>query len=102
LGGTLSTITGCATAVPEVISVTDFSLFPNPSQGVINVGLKLTMPQMVSISLINIQGQEYKLMSNEWQSDMTFNRSFNIPAKGLYILKIITAEGNYNKQVVNE
>ena len=103
LGGTLSTITGCPASVDDIKSdISEVHISPNPAKGNITITYQLNEPQEVSISLINISGQATQILDHEKQAAGIFNRAIEIPAHGLYMIKVITKENVYTYKLVNE
>ena len=81
---------GCATTdISELIDV-EFSIFPNPSEGEINILSSLDIEQ------INVYSLDGRLLS------IQNTNPIYIKTKGIYLIKTITERGDIVKQIVIE
>ena len=71
----------------------DISIYPNPSQGTINVEFP---EQTLSIEVFNSTGQQIEKQNTKHQTKTTFN----INEEGLYMLRIITGSEIITRKVV--
>ncbi len=93
----LNTLMGCATEMKEVVSETDFILYPNPSSDHLVIeNTSVAAPDEV-ISIYNIQGQVL-FQQNGYQQTMTIDVSGF--ADGLYFVKMQTGSGAGVKKFV--
>jgi len=87
-----------ATVQNTIITGEKINVYPNPSNGIINIKFENTKPHSGNIEIFNEIGQ------------LVFSKSFNSPTlfktldlrglvKGNYILKIITKEGLFTKKI---
>ena len=102
-GGSLNTLTGgCVTAVGEIGDrSSETRVFPNPAKGNATIAYQLNRSQNVSISLISVTGQSYNVL-NEWENAGSFERSFAVPASGVYMVRIVTGENVHTYELINE
>jgi hypothetical protein len=81
-------------AIPAGIAVVNandkLSVYPNPSNGVVNINLKNTNSSTVAVSVSNVLGQEI-FSANTSQSNLTIDLSGK--QTGIYYISIKTAEG---------
>ncbi|NNE27880.1 MAG: Omp28-related outer membrane protein [Saprospiraceae bacterium] len=80
-------------SVQEIDALTNFEVFPNPTEDVINVNIDFDQSQTFTISVIDVLGNRVRSLGNF--SGNSLNESFNVNdlASGLYLLSIQTAEG---------
>lgn len=77
------------------------SIFPNPSNGFINVELNYKATGEVKLSVFNLLGQEV-FFTKESKGTYTLSKNIDLSeqAPGLYFLKIESGKLEYNKKIV--
>ncbi|MFN0187613.1 MAG: PKD domain-containing protein [Bacteroidia bacterium] len=88
-----------ASGIEESILSSSFSLFPNPSQGVIDIKFELVKSTSFSIEILSIQGQLIQSRVQEHPSGVSQMR-FDLSAleSGMYLIRIKTAEEQINSR----
>ncbi|MEN8224667.1 MAG: CUB domain-containing protein, partial [Bacteroidota bacterium] len=87
--------------VKEEDTFTQLDVFPNPTNGVLNVNFRLDQQQSVEMRLVNVTGEAVyaNTLSNV---SGNINNSIDVSnfAKGIYILNLSSADGSVNKKVI--
>lgn len=89
--------------VPKVDLVSnELQVYPNPTQGNINVGFNIPEFQLVRISLLDLNG---KIVARLWNRDMDAgNYNFNFPLAsvpaGMYLLQVQTPNNTRTEKLV--
>lgn len=79
----------------ERISIADFVVYPNPSNGVFRV--KTDPNENMEVSIFSINGMLIYKNKNYQNSDLI---DISKQAKGSYFVKISTSQGNYSKLII--
>lgn len=85
-------------SVDEVANSNNFNVYPNPTQGKVTVEVKdaSLMPEMVTV--LDIAGKQvYSTVYTKGASQLDIDLSDK--TKGIYFVRILTANGNYTKRV---
>ena len=86
-------------AVTEQSSV-DFSLFPNPTDGKVNLVLGKSLSGNAVVEVYNLLGERMMAKSlGQLQQDETITLDMSRLASGLYIIKLSSANGSCTKKV---
>ena len=93
-------------SIDQVTSVDDeffvnFSLYPNPSKGIVNINFDLFSSDKVVVNLFDVKGR--KISESEYvASGTTFSTSLNYQsvATGLYVLKIKNGAYQISRKIV--
>jgi hypothetical protein len=88
---TLSTPPITAAQQEKLNPLGGLSVFPNPTQDVINLSYSLTDPKNVNIYLCSITGETVAELLNEKQESGVYSKKLDIPsgvASGMYFLKV--------------
>lgn len=83
-------VTTTALGVNESLFASNFSIFPNPANSVLNVMVKNGL-SVNQISMVDINGRTVKTINNTFDSQLEINVSDL--AAGVYMLKVNTAQG---------
>jgi len=89
---------GCVTAVAEVQSAMNILVYPNPSHGVLHIDMTKDYYKQVKISVIDILGREVKSV-DLGDFDALYSMNLSDLNKGVYIVKIQTANGTMLQRV---
>lgn len=81
----------------DELSNNDFSVFPNPSNGVFNVSLSEAVAGEYTVTVLDIAG---RVVMNNVEDNDTFSIDLSGAAAGTYTVSIQTANGNMTKRVV--
>ena len=89
---------------PSLTNEITIKLFPNPTEGLINLEINLPKQTVVNASIYDIGGKEVlnlgKIQSNEY--DVRINRRLNVQglANGIYQLVIFDSKNKTTKQFI--
>ena len=88
-----------ASGIDETILSSSFNLFPNPSQGTINIQFELSKAASTTIEILSIQGQLIQSRVQEHPSGVSQIR-FDLSAleSGMYLIRLKTAEEQINSR----
>lgn len=77
------------------------SLFPNPASNNLTISMNAEKAGILSLTLMNIQGQEIINLYNENVNEGTFSKSIPLPnlANGIYFLRGEMNEQNFTKKI---
>jgi hypothetical protein len=89
---------GCVTAVAEVKSPMSILVYPNPSHGVLHIDMTKDYYKQVKISVIDLLGREVKSV-DLGDFDALYSMNLSDLNKGVYIVKIQTANGSMLQRV---
>ncbi len=79
-----------------LISSSTFSVYPNPTTGVLNIRSDIDKAEWLSIEVINTSGQIVKHIA---QKDIDNAIDLSEQANGLYLIKVNTTKGNVVKKI---
>lgn len=82
-------------------SFEEFNLYPNPSEGAVNISLLLDSTEPVTITLFDLLGRIIKTAIFE-NNNLTFNEQlhYNNLAKGVYLIKVKQGNKITSKQLI--
>ena len=86
------------TLVPNAIIESDVSVYPNPTTGIVNFGLKKVKDQPVNITIFNMNGQEIHTIETKGENKVAIN--LENEKAGTYIARINTGEGLYTREII--
>ncbi|MFN3940660.1 MAG: T9SS type A sorting domain-containing protein, partial [Chitinophagales bacterium] len=86
------TVDYCTTNVDEITSLSNFSIYPNPANDVINLSLDFSTPENVVINILNAQGQIVFSEAHGAVSNYTSGLDISNYANGYYLIQI--TDGN--------
>jgi hypothetical protein len=100
LSGSLTLLPGCTLGLPDTkYAVNAPIIYPNPSNGEINISYTLPSSQNVSIIIYNSLGQKaHTPVSNELQDAGIHSYMYSLP-KGFYLFYFTTGTHNYTKSI---
>ena len=81
----------------EPIVSNNFSVFPNPTEGIVNISFEKSIQGVVSI--FDIQGMEVFSLIFSQNKTLSVNLPENLD-EGLYFIQVSSTEGVYRKQMV--
>lgn len=101
LGGTLTAVGGCGTAVPEVPVSAEGSmaLYPNPATGSFNISYQLPVPQSVSIDIYDMTGRKIVSFTKNNALPGTHTESAVIGTAGLYLVVFNSEKEHFSKKI---
>jgi len=76
------------------------NLFPNPTQGRVNVEVRSGETSSIRILVINLKGEIIKVLEDTKAQSQTFPIDLNDQPKGIYLIRVITDQGSRMKRVV--
>lgn len=87
-------------SINDIEFANTFSIFPNPTNNVVNVAFNLSKSQKVEVALQSVDGRVIDIQNFSNNSDV--NTSFNVSSlsSGLYFVKITTEEGFATRKFV--
>ena len=91
------------TGIEKLGIVSGFSVYPDPSNGLVTVDLRLAVPSAVRISVSNVLGQRV-LSINDEASDQTYIKLIDMQhlPSGLYYLHVQTGEDNILRKIIKQ
>jgi len=92
----------CGNVSIEDFGLTNFKIYPNPSEGIFNIEFVSEVRQDLNVRIVNMIG-EFTLMENLEQFSGSYKTNINLSSKssGVYFLEIITNDGVlYHKLVL--
>jgi len=93
-------VDSCNTSTEEIFS--NFSIYPNPSSGLIYLDFDNSSNSFSQISIVNILGEEILTLNEISQSKNIKSIDFSSYPKGIYLIKIKTTDGIINRKVIIE
>jgi PKD repeat protein len=95
--------TGCLNGVADAINDYNFSIYPNPSTGVVNISFADLNATNATISVENILGQTIAKLNNQ-NINNNSKISFDLSAQtnGVYFIKFQSANKNFTQKFVIE
>ena len=105
---TITDANGCTTSLTDVLvssslglesnGVIDFSLYPNPSNGIFNVKLNAGKAENVTVSVFDITGK--LVYKKALQNEHTFSVDISDKANGAYVLKVQLGDNHSQMRIV--
>ena len=89
-----------ATGINSISNLNTFNIFPNPSNGIINVSATFTSNDNFKISIANMLGQQI------YFNEINNSNSINVPidlstnASGIYMVSINSSTGTINRKII--
>jgi hypothetical protein len=79
------------TGIEEAVSAADVEVYPNPTSGLFNISINNANFEVISISIVNIQGKEVFSVTEKNASNV-YNKQISLEslAKGLYYVRLTT------------
>jgi hypothetical protein len=93
-------VDSCNTDISELSS--RFSIYPNPSSGIVNIEFNNFDNNINQISVLNVLGEEIFIFNDLSNSENFKTLDFASYAKGVYLIKIKTDVGEINKKLIIE
>jgi hypothetical protein len=90
------------TAVEESIGVNQWTVAPNPTEGVVNLNIDLTTEAAVQLRIYNLNGQMIHQVAYDKAKHFEPTLDMSGFANGMYILSLTTPQGTVNRKVVKE
>jgi len=75
------------------------SVYPNPSNGLINLRLAGALPENVKITVLDMLGKEITQMTINGNNLQTQELNLTAQPKGIYFLKVQTGDQVYTKKL---
>jgi Secretion system C-terminal sorting domain len=92
------TLLVCPTEVKDLELSSSLFVYPNPTNGQINISINSSVENLQSLSVINLLGQEVIAVKGQNQDYYSLNLSGM--AKGIYIIKFNFASGSLTRKVI--
>lgn len=88
------------TGIEDIVDLTSFELFPNPTTGLVTVKLELNKADAVSIEWFNLLGEQ--VIAEQYENTAEVEGKFDLGnfAGGIYIAKITYGDKSIMKKVV--
>ncbi|MCB0845657.1 MAG: T9SS type A sorting domain-containing protein [Bacteroidetes bacterium] len=84
----------------DLLDVSQFDVFPNPTQGMVNIDVKLAQPADMMIKVVNMEGRkvwvEVRPKSAEWNQQLDLSSL----SPGIYMIQVLTPEGQKTKRLI--
>ncbi len=101
MGGTLTPITGCPTEVAGLDAAgKELSIYPNPSNGEFNLSFYNEQPSNVVVTMSSIDGRTSEVLYDVYAEQGLFKGSVSEHTPGLYILRIVSKNTFFTKQLI--
>ena len=95
-------VDSCTTGINSDI-FSSLSIYPNPSNGIVNIDLEINDLSALEISVFNVLGEEvYKFKANDFIGEYANSIDLSSKTKGVYLLKIRTSNSLINRKLVIE
>jgi PKD repeat protein len=95
--------TGCVNGVSEAVNDYNFSIYPNPSTGVVNVSFDDLIATNATISVENLLGQTVAKLNNQTiNSNSKISFDLSAQTNGVYFIKFQSANKNFTQKFVIE
>jgi len=79
----------------------DISIYPNPTDGYLNLDFNIEKANSLEIYLCNLSGQVvYNEALTTFSGKYSSNIDLNSQPKGVYLLSIVTEKGKYDRKIV--
>ncbi|RMG69982.1 MAG: T9SS C-terminal target domain-containing protein [Bacteroidetes bacterium] len=104
--GTLANGANCdpesdtTTSINGLLGLNEFVVFPNPSQGMVQVQVELDRSEALTVEVFNFRGQLVR--SRRANAVSRFETSFDLSqeAAGIYMIKVTTAQGSVTEKLM--
>lgn len=91
----------CILSVDELGGLVQaFAIFPNPTNGLVNVQLNVPRPEEAEFSLFDLRGVELTRFSGQWLAEQQFALNLSAYANGAYWLRMKTQNGVWTLKIV--
>jgi Secretion system C-terminal sorting domain len=90
------------TAAEDVVGVSQWSVAPNPTDGLVNLNIDLATEAAVQLRVYNLNGQLVHTAAYDKAKHFEPTLDLSPLANGMYILSLTTPQGTVNKKVVKE
>ena len=80
-------------------STATFNIYPNPSDGIVNLEINVATPQTITIKVINILGQQITSTILTNSSNTTHTIDLTNQSKGMYFVEITTSDAIVVKKI---
>jgi hypothetical protein len=89
-----------STSVRALLDVNKFDVYPNPTNGLVHIDIKLDQPADLMIKVINMEGKKVWLgvrpKTDAWQEEVDLSDL----GPGVYLIQILTPEGQKTKRLI--
>lgn len=89
-----------ASGIENINGVSNFNLFPNPSNGIFTAALNLESASDVTITVLDITGNKIYESTETSVKDINKQIDLSSAAAGLYFVNVKTATGSVNQRIV--
>lgn len=88
--------------VRENTNRNNFSFYPNPSNGKVNLSFSIYKPSIVKAYIINTLGQQWSLIDERKTTAGVYNETINIEnfAKGIYTIRLVADRAVSEKKII--
>lgn len=89
----------CATTGLNNVNIASLNLYPNPTQGLINLNLGLTQKETVGVVVYDVQGNK---LYSKTITGAAVNETIDMSAHsaGVYMVSVTTSKGTIRKEFV--
>jgi phosphatidylserine/phosphatidylglycerophosphate/cardiolipin synthase-like enzyme len=101
MGGTLTIPAPCSTShvIPVYGIKESAKIYPNPTDGNINIEYNLPASQNAAVEIFNVLGQKIAVVANELQEAGNHNYSVMLPENGMYYVHFVTGDEQFTLKV---
>jgi WD40 repeat protein len=76
-------------------------IFPNPANDQVTVSFSLDSPELISLDLLNPEGDQLEILTTETTSPGNYSKSFNISEPpGIYLVRLKVAGKEYYRKLI--
>ncbi|MBT7896883.1 MAG: T9SS type A sorting domain-containing protein [Flavobacteriales bacterium] len=95
-------VDSCTTGITSDI-YSSLSIYPNPSNGIVNINLDINNISDIEINVYNALGEEvYIIKADKFIGEYSNRIDLSSKSKGVYLLKIKTSNSLFNRKLVIE
>jgi hypothetical protein len=92
-------VTIAPNGITNIAGITEFSVYPNPSNGVFTASISLESASDVTISVVDMTGNKVYESTDKASKDITKQINLGSVAAGIYIVNVKTANGTTNQRI---
>lgn len=85
--------------ITNIPGMTDFNVYPNPSNGVFTASISLESASDVTISVVDMTGNKVYESTDKAAKDITKQINLGSVAAGIYVINVKTANGTTNQRI---
>ncbi len=94
-------IHGLVNTLQQFETIEDIVVYPNPSDGDLNISYKMTQSSYLEIDILNVEGKVVKHLFNDFQieGEYILNQQLDL-LSGIYIVRLVMNEGVIHRKII--